>query len=90
MRAHPSLTRRLLATTVPAALLLSLGASPARTDPLIGDVMNSYGLAGGVETPTAEMLPDGTMSGTLSYTELGRRHDLVFQLHPRITTVLRY
>lgn len=90
MRAHPSLTRRLLATTVPAALLLSLGASPARTDPLIGDVMNSYGLAGGVDTPTAEMLPDGTLGGTVSYTDLGRRHDLVFQLHPRITTALRY
>ncbi|MFT4013810.1 MAG: YjbH domain-containing protein [Paracoccus sp. (in: a-proteobacteria)] len=90
MRAHSTLTRRLLASTVPAALLLNLAASPARTDPLIGDVMNSYGLAGGVETPTAEMLPDGTLGGTLSYTDLGRRHDLVFQLHPRVTTALRY
>ncbi|MCJ1901063.1 MULTISPECIES: YjbH domain-containing protein [Paracoccus] len=90
MRAHSMLTRRLLASTVPVALLLGLGTSPARTDPLIGDVLNSYGLPGGVETPTAEMLPDGTLGGTVSYNELGRRHNVVFQLHPRITTALRY
>lgn len=90
MRAHSTLTRRLLASTVPAALLLSLGTTPARTDPLIGEVMNSYGLAGGVDTPTAEMLPDGTLGGTLSYNEFGRRHNIVFQLHPRITAALRY
>lgn len=90
MRAHSTLTRRLLASTVPAALLLSLGAQPARTDPMIGTVMNSYGLPGAVDTPTAEMLPDGTLGGTVSYTGLGRKHNLVFQLHPRITTGLRY
>ena len=90
MRAHSMLTRRLLASTVPVALLLGLGTSPARTDPLIGNVLNSYGLPGGVETPTAEMLPDGTLGGTVSYNELGRRHNVVFQLHPRITTALRY
>jgi len=84
------LTRRLLASTVPVALLMGLGTGPARTDPLIGNVLNSYGLPGGVETPTAEMLPDGTLGGTVSYNELGRRHDIVFQLHPRITTALRY
>ncbi len=60
MSAHSMLTRRLLASTVPVALLLGLGTGPARTDPMIGDVLNSYGLPGGVETPTAEMLPDGT------------------------------
>lgn len=90
MRAHSTLTRRLLASTVPAALLLSLGTTPARTDPLIGNVMNSYGLPGGVDMPSAEMLPDGTLGGTLSYNEFGRRHNLVFQLHPRLTTALRY
>ena len=90
MRAHSTLTRRLLASTVPAALLISLGAAPARTDPMSGEVLNSYGFAGAVETPTAEMLPDGTLGGTLSYTELARRHNLVFQLHPRVTTALRY
>ncbi|WP_199260647.1 YjbH domain-containing protein [Paracoccus binzhouensis] len=90
MRAHSILTRRLLASTVPVALLLGLGTGPARTDPMIGDVLNSYGLPGGVDTPTAEMLPDGTLGGTLSYTERARRHNIVFQLHPRLSTALRY
>lgn len=90
MRAHSLLTRRLLATTVPALLLLGLATGPARTDPMIGDVMNSYGLAGGVETPTAEMLPDATLGGTVSYNKAARRHNVIFQLHPRITTALRY
>ena len=89
MRAHSILTRRLLTSAVPA-LLLGLGASPAHTDPMIGDVLNSYGLAGGVETPTAEMLPDGTLSGTVSYNQAARRHNVIFQLHPRVTTALRY
>lgn len=84
------LTRRLLGSAVPALLLVGLGASPAHTDPLIGDVMNSYGLAGGVETPTAEMLPDATLGGTVSYNKAARRHNVIFQLHPRITTALRY
>ncbi|UXU75001.1 MULTISPECIES: YjbH domain-containing protein [unclassified Paracoccus (in: a-proteobacteria)] len=90
MRAHSTTTRRLLATTVPMALLLGLGATPARTDPMIGNVMNSYGLPGAVETPTAEMLPDATLGGTVSANGLGRRHNIVFQLHPRVTTALRY
>lgn len=90
MRAHSTLTRRLLASTVPVALLLGLGSSPARTDPMIGDVLNSYGLPGGVDTPTAEMLPDATLGGTVSYTDRSRRHNIVFQLHPRLTTALRY
>lgn len=90
MRAHSILTRRLLASSAPALLLLGLAAGPARPEPMIGDVMNSYGLAGGVETPTAEMLPDGTLGGTVSYNSSARRHNVVFQLHPRITTALRY
>merc|ERR1712192_55703 len=90
MRAHSTLTRRLLASTVPAALLLSLGAQPARTDPMIGTVMNSYGLPGAVDTPTAEMLPDATLGATLSYSDLARRNTLVFQVLPRLTVALRY
>ena len=44
-------------------------AQPARTDPMIGTVMNSYGLPGAVDTPTAEMLPDATLGATLSYSD---------------------
>lgn len=90
MRAHSILIRRLLASSVPVALLLGLGTAPAHAEPQIGTTLNSYGLPGGVETPTAEMLPDATLGGTVSYNELGRRHNVVFQLHPRLTTALRY
>lgn len=90
MRAHPTLIRRLMATTVPAALLLSMGATPARTDPMIGTNYNSYGLPGAVDTPTAEMLPDATLGATLSYSKLSRKNTLVFQALPQLTLALRY
>lgn len=89
MRAHSTLTR-LLASTVPVALLLGLGAGPARTDPLIGQHLNAYGLPGAIDTPTAEMLPDATLSATISHSDLARRNTLVFQALPRLTAALRY
>ncbi|MTH77177.1 YjbH domain-containing protein [Paracoccus aestuariivivens] len=90
MRAHSTLTRRLLASTVPVALLLGLGVSPGLADPLIGTKFNSYGLPGGIDTPTAEMLPDATLSATLNYSDLARKNALVFQILPRLTVALRY
>ena len=90
MRAHSTLTRRLLASTLPAALLLGLGASAASADPLIGNKLNGRGLPGGIDTPSAEMLPDATLGATLSYSDLGRRNTLVFQILPRLTASLSY
>jgi len=90
MRAHSTLTRRLLASTLPAALLLGLGASAASGDPLIGNKLNGRGLPGGIDTPSAEMLPDATLGATLSYSDLARRNTLVFQILPRLTTSLSY
>ncbi len=90
MRAHSTLTRRLLASTMPVALLLSLGAAPGRADPMIGSTLNSYGLPGGIDTPTAEMLPDATLGATIAYSDLARRNSIVFQALPRLTVALRY
>ncbi|WP_028712259.1 MULTISPECIES: YjbH domain-containing protein [unclassified Paracoccus (in: a-proteobacteria)] len=90
MRAHSIPTRRLLASTVPVALLLGLGTSPAHADPLIGSHFNSYGLPGGIDTPSAEVLPDATLGATLSYSDLARRNTMVFQALPRLTVALRY
>ena len=87
MPSHSTLLRRLLASTLPVSLLLASGAQAA---PLIGDNMNSYGLPGGIDTPSAEMLPDGTLGATLAYSELSRRNTLVFQAMPRVTVGLRY
>lgn len=90
MPMHSPLIRRLLTSALPVSVLLASAAGPTSADPMIGTVMNSYGLPGGVETPTAEALPDGTLGGTISANELARRNNLVFQIHPRITGALRY
>ncbi len=90
MPLHSPLTRRLLTSALPVSLLLASGSGVALAEPMIGRGVNSYGLPGGVETPSAEALPDGVISGTISATELARRNNVIFQLHPRITTGLRY
>ncbi|WP_294928063.1 YjbH domain-containing protein [uncultured Paracoccus sp.] len=84
------LTRRLLASVLPVSMLLGIGSGAALSNPLIGQNMNSYGLPGGIDTPTAEMLPDGTLGATLSYSDLARRNTVVFQALPRLTVALRY
>ena len=90
MRAHSTLTRRLMASTMPLALLFSLGPASGQADPLIGRNYNAYGLPGAIDTPTAEMLPDATIGATLSYSDLARRNTLIFQALPRLTVALRY
>ena len=89
MRAHSTLTR-LLASTVPMALLIGLGSSPGDADPLIGNTLNSYGLPGAIDTPTAEMMPDATLGATIAYSDLSRKNSIVFQALPRLTVGLRY
>lgn len=82
--------RRLMATTLPAALLFGSVSSTAVADPMYGRNMSTYGLPGGIDTPTAETLADGTLGATVSWSDYGRRSSVVFQALPRLTTVLRY
>ena len=86
----PRLLSRLLLTTLPAALVDSMPASVGLAQSTVSRVMNSYGLPGGVEMPTAEALPDGTLGGTVSRSDYGQRNNVVFQAMPRLTTALRY
>lgn len=88
MRPAPRI-RHLLTTALPAIIALGSG-SIAFADPLIGTNRNSYGMPGAVDTPTAEVLPDATLSGSVGYSDYAQRNTLVFQAHPRITGVLRY
>ena len=76
MRAHSTLTRRLLASTVPVTLLLGSATSLGHADPLIGNILNSYGMPGAIDTPTAEMLPDATLGATIAYTDLSRKNSI--------------
>lgn len=84
------LTRRLLATALPVPVLLASFGSAALSAPLIGQNLNSYGLPGAIDTPTAEMLSEGTLGATIAYSDLARRNTLVFQAMPRLTVALRY
>lgn len=79
-----------LASIPAAALLLVTGGAVAVAEPTTGWALNSYGLPGGVDTPSAEMLPDAQIGTSVSYSDYGRRTSVVVQLMPRVTTVLRY
>ncbi len=90
MPKYSPLTRRLMASVLPVSMLIALGTTAAHAAPLLGQNFNSYGLPGAIDTPTAEMLPDGTLGATLSYSDLARRNTLTFQVLPRLTVALRY
>ena len=88
MRLIP-LSRLLLASTLPVATLAAL-AAPALADPLTTYRTNTYGLPGGIDTPSAEVLPDATMGASLSWSDYARRSALIFQVTPNLTAGLRY
>ncbi len=67
-----------------------LPASPGLAGPTTGSVINRYGLPGAIDTPSAEMMPDGVLGASLSYSDLGNAVGLSFQVLPRVTAILRY
>jgi len=79
-----------MATTLPVALVIGSAGTIAVAEPMYGRNMSTYGLPGGIDTPTAETLPDGTLGATVSWSDYGRRSSVVFQALPGLTTVLRY
>ncbi|MBM3603829.1 MAG: YjbH domain-containing protein [Alphaproteobacteria bacterium] len=87
---RPRLIRQLMATTLPLALVVGSGTGTAVAEPLLGRNMSTYGLPGGIDTPTAETLPDGTLGATLSWSDYARRGNVFFQALPGLTGVLRY
>lgn len=84
------LTRYLMATALPVAALVASSGETAMADPMLTFGVNAYGMPGAIDTPTAEMLPDGTLGGTVSYSDYARRNTLVFQALPRVTAAVRY
>lgn len=84
------LFRRLMSTTLPVALLLGSGGGVAVADPLYSNNFSTYGLPGGIDTPTAETMPDGTLAASVSASDYGRRSNMAFQALPGLTAVLRY
>lgn len=84
------LTRYLLATTLPVSLIAGSLNDPAIAEPLHANNFSAFGMPGGIDTPTAETLPDGTLGGGVSYSDYAHRNFLVFQAMPRLTALLRY
>lgn len=89
-RAMGPVLRRLLATVLPTALILGSAGSVAVAQPTVGWALNSYGLPGGVDTPSAEVFPDATISIGASQSTYARRLNGSFQIIPRATVTLRY
>ncbi|MFB2531535.1 YjbH domain-containing protein [Paracoccus sp. p4-l81] len=83
----PSLRLLLMTST---AVCATASAGLVTAEPTIGSSLNSYGMPGAIETPTAEVLPDATAAGTLNKTTYAQRSNLAFQILPQVTGLLRY
>ncbi|WP_349036416.1 YjbH domain-containing protein [Pseudotabrizicola sp. 4114] len=65
-----------------------LGAGPAR--PETRPTLNMYGATGLIDMPSAEMQPDGILTGTSSHFGPISRSTLSFQITPRLSGSFRY
>lgn len=84
---HSRISPVLLTTT---ALLMASVSAVGVASPSLGQTLNSYGMPGAIDTPTAETPPEGELSATVSYSDYGRRVSTSFQVFPRLTGALRY
>ena len=83
--AHPgkaSRPLRVLAGTGSALVACGLLLWPAAVggQVMTSDGLNLYGLPGGIDTPSAEMMADGTLAGHFSLSRLSRRKQLMVEL----------
>ncbi len=83
-----STLRMILLTS--AAVVTTSSAGLVQADPTTGTALNSYGMPGAIETPSAEVMPDATVAGTISKSPYALRNSVAFQALPRVTTALRY
>ncbi|MDO5658734.1 MAG: YjbH domain-containing protein [Paracoccus sp. (in: a-proteobacteria)] len=79
---------RTLFMTSTALVIATAGtAVPER---LIARHVNTFGLPGAIDTPTAETFAEGTLGGSINYSDYARRNTLIFQPTPGLTGALRY
>ena len=81
---------RLRAATALSAALIVTTPIGVGGQVLTDSGLNLYGLPGAIDTPSAEMMTDGTLAGHFSRSRLARRQGLSFQFHPRMAAALRY
>lgn len=79
-----------LLTTAAAFALALPAAADGVHDHVSQTTINSYGLPGLIDMPTANTLPDGEIGITVSYSNVGVRGTLAFQVLPDVTATFRY
>ncbi|KUF09587.1 YjbH domain-containing protein [Pseudoponticoccus marisrubri] len=88
---EPTRNRSRATLAVVAALALAAGIAPARAETDRNTPsFNLYGSPGLVDMPTAEVLPDGTLSATVGNFGNTTRTTLNFQITPRLSAAFRY
>lgn len=65
-------------------------AQPVGAEPVSGLTLNTYGMPGLLDMPTAQALPDAELATTLSIFDGSARGTLAFQITPRLTGAFRY
>lgn len=83
VRGYLSVSVAALALTLPGYADETLGLSGRPT-------LNTYGLPGLIDMPTANALPDGELGFTVSGSGVGTRGTLAFQVLPNVTATFRY
>ena len=73
-----------------SALALLACAAPAGADPLDVPSLNIYGSPGLIDTPTADQVPDATLSTSIAQFGPTRHTTLGFQITPRLSGSFRY
>lgn len=72
-----------------AGLSVIYGAATS-AEPLITQTRGTYGTPGVIDMPTAEVFNDGYVGMSSMFWGAGSRHNISFQISPRLTGVFRY
>lgn len=81
-------TRTLL--LISAAVIAATGAGYVAAEPATWYRLNSFGMPGAIDTPTADAPPDAEVSGSYSDSAYASRTTVAFSLTPSLTAALRY
>lgn len=78
-----------------AVAVLAMGSAisaPAtsRAEVLTSPALNLYGMPGGLDTPSAEVLQDGSLAAYISRSKMARKQGLSFQFSEKGLATLRY
>lgn len=87
---HSRISPDFLASTALLTIMVSALSALGTALPVEGQTLNSYGMPGAIDTPTATAPPEGELMTTISDSDYGRRVTIGFQPFERLTGALRY